>query len=217
LGRPAGFRAGRIHRFGVPPEESASRFRETVEIVLRAGPTAAQFSASISASRPRDFAEAGALPHPPVWMAASSEGRSMGRRAGVLDPDGPAFLGAVIGRKRRSHSEKLAVAGPRGRPRHPDRAAGGAADNAGEAANAQRRRGFSILSRRTASAGHAGIIYARWHRSVQRYLDEVILHGTPDRSATKSCGYARRSARPSAVRACHQSFMLLTERYCRIA
>src|SRR6202030_1678896 len=70
-----GFARVEFTAFGVPPEESASRFRETVEIVLRAW-TDERLSFSGQHFHFDDvevLPKPAQLPHPPVWMAASSE------------------------------------------------------------------------------------------------------------------------------------------------
>src|SRR2546429_5266408 len=75
-GAGRGFARVEFENFGVPPEESSSRFRETVEIVLRAW---SEGRLSFAGQHYR-FDGVGVwrkrmrLPHPPVWMAATSEG-----------------------------------------------------------------------------------------------------------------------------------------------
>lgn len=75
-GAGRGFDPVEFRNFGVPPEESAERFREAVEIVL-----AAWRSERLTyAGKYHAFEDVEVLPkpsqspHPPVWMAASSEG-----------------------------------------------------------------------------------------------------------------------------------------------
>ena len=74
-GAGRGFARVEFEAFGVPPEESAARFRETVEIVLRAW-TDERLSFSGEHFRfdgievlPKPMQR----PHPPVWLAASSD------------------------------------------------------------------------------------------------------------------------------------------------
>src|SRR5271169_4957779 len=75
-GAGRGFARVEFTAFGVPPEESASRFRETVEIVLRAWTderlnfAGQHFRFDGIEVLPKPVQ----CPHPPVWMAASSEG-----------------------------------------------------------------------------------------------------------------------------------------------
>src|ERR1700675_1877801 len=113
-GAGRGFARVEFENFGVPPEESTSRFRETVEIVLRAW---TQEKLSFAGAHYR-FDGVEVLPkpmqqpHPPVWMAASSEGAidwAAGRGFSIL-------MGAHdshrdIARKRRAYAERLEQAG----------------------------------------------------------------------------------------------------------
>ena len=93
-GAGRGFARVEFTAFGVPPEESTSRFRETVEIVLRAWTDERlTFPASIlSSTRSR------CCPSRAAAASAGMDGRDLGRRARMgrgarfLDPDGPACL-----------------------------------------------------------------------------------------------------------------------------
>ena len=74
-GAGRGFARVEFTNFGVPPDESTSRFREAVEIVLRAW-TDERLSFAGTHFRfdgvevlPKPLQQ----PHPPVWLAASSE------------------------------------------------------------------------------------------------------------------------------------------------
>src|SRR5579883_1874983 len=74
-GAGRGFARVEFENFGVPPQESASRFRETVEIVLKAWTE----ERLCFAGRHFRFEAVEVLPkplqrpHPPVWMAATSQ------------------------------------------------------------------------------------------------------------------------------------------------
>src|SRR5437764_2280163 len=113
-GAGRGFARVEFTAFGVPPQESSSRFREAVEIVLRAWTderlnfTGQHFRFEDLEILPKPAQQ----PHPPVWMAASSEGAiewAAGRGFSILmDPHSSA---PEIGRKRRFYAEKLAQAG----------------------------------------------------------------------------------------------------------
>ena len=113
-GAGRGFARVEFEAFGVPPEESTSRFRETVEIVLRAWTDERlQFSGEhFRFDGIEVLPKPMQRPHPPVWMAASSDGAidwAAGRGFSILmDPHSSA---AEIGRKRRRYSEQLAAAG----------------------------------------------------------------------------------------------------------
>ena len=100
-GAGRGFAPSEFDAFGVPIDESADRFREAVEIVLRPG----RRSASASTGKHFHFDDIEVLPKPmqrplPVWMAATSESRDrLGGRSRLLDPDGPARLDPGAGRQ----------------------------------------------------------------------------------------------------------------------
>src|SRR5215831_14063340 len=113
-GAGRGFARVEFTAFRVPPEQSASRFRETVEIVLRAW-TDEKLSFAGQHFHFDDvevLPKPTQLPHPPVWMAASSEGAidwAAGRGFSILMD--PHSSGPEIGVKRRSYAAKLAAAG----------------------------------------------------------------------------------------------------------
>src|SRR5437773_2954344 len=75
-GAGRGFARVEFTAFGVPPEESASRFRETVEIVLRAWTEERLTFADRHFHVDHDevLPKPAQQPHPPVWMAATREG-----------------------------------------------------------------------------------------------------------------------------------------------
>src|SRR5437667_11250147 len=113
-GARRGFARVEFTAFGVPPEESATRFRETVEIVLKAW-TEKRLT---FAGEHFHFDDVEVLPkpaqqpHPPVWVAASSEGAidwAAGRGFSILMD--PHSSGPEIGAKRRHYAAKLAAAG----------------------------------------------------------------------------------------------------------
>src|SRR5438270_3341998 len=74
-GAGRGFSRGEFAAFGVPAEESTARFRENVEIVLRAWTEerlsyqGQHFQCDGVEVLPKPMQR----PHPPVWMAATSE------------------------------------------------------------------------------------------------------------------------------------------------
>ena len=128
-GAGRGFARVEFTAFGVPPEESASRFRETVEIVLRAW-TEEKLNFTGDHFRFEDvevLPKPAQQPHPPVWVAASSEGAidwAAGRGFSILMD--PHSSGAEIGAQAASlcrQARRRRVF--RGRPRHPDRPPGG--------------------------------------------------------------------------------------------
>lgn len=74
-GAGRGFDRTEFTSFGVPPDESVSRFRETVEIVLRAwtGERLTYHGEHFSFDGVEVLPKPLQKPHPPTWVAASSE------------------------------------------------------------------------------------------------------------------------------------------------
>jgi alkanesulfonate monooxygenase SsuD/methylene tetrahydromethanopterin reductase-like flavin-dependent oxidoreductase (luciferase family) len=113
-GAGRGFARVEFTAFGVPPDESTTRFREAVEIVLRAWTderlsfTGEHFQFADLEVLPKPLQR----PHPPVWMAATSEPAiewAAGRGFSILmDPHAGH---TEIGRKRRFYADRLAAAG----------------------------------------------------------------------------------------------------------
>jgi alkanesulfonate monooxygenase SsuD/methylene tetrahydromethanopterin reductase-like flavin-dependent oxidoreductase (luciferase family) len=186
-GAGRGFARVEFENFGVPPEESASRFQESVEIVLRAWTedrlsfTGTHFRFDGVEVLPKPMQR----PHPPVWMAATSEA-SLAWAAGhgfsiLMDPHASA---RDIGRKRQFYAERLVAAGfslagrdlPVARLLALDDTAGKAAEVAGRGAQ------WMVDSYFGAAHRPVGVTDPNVPGAdpVQRYLDEVILHGTPE-------------------------------------
>ncbi len=186
-GAGRGFARVEFENFGVPPDESTSRFREAVEIVLRAWTeerltfAGEHFKFDGVEVLPKPLQQ----PHPPVWMAATSESAidwAAGRGFSILMD--PHAAHRDIGRKRQYYFEKLNEAGHSAAGRElPIARLVALGDNAEEA-------------RETARAGAQWIVdsyFGAQHNPVgiadpsapgvdrvQRYLDEVIVHGTVD-------------------------------------
>jgi alkanesulfonate monooxygenase SsuD/methylene tetrahydromethanopterin reductase-like flavin-dependent oxidoreductase (luciferase family) len=220
-GAGRGFARVEFENFGVPPEESASRFREAVEIVLKAW-TEERLD---FVGRHFRFASVEILPkpmqrpHPPVWMAATSEEAiawAAGRGFSILMD--PHSAHREIGAKRRFYGERLAAAGfsEAGRDIPVARLVALAA-SAAEAAEVARRGAEWILNSYL-GARHRPVIAADLVPGgvdpIARYLDEVILWGTPDSVTEKilrlrdEIGLDYLLAAPLS----HESFMLLAER-----
>ncbi len=186
-GAGRGFARVEFEAFGVPPEESAARFRETVEIVLRAW-TDERLSFSGEHFRfdgievlPKPMQR----PHPPVWLAASSDSAidwAAGRGFSILmDPHSSA---AEIGRKRRRYAERLAAAGFSEAGRDIPVARLVALGRNAEAAAAVARSGAEWIVNSYLGAQHRPVMQGSFTPDgvdpIRRYLDDVILHGTPD-------------------------------------
>jgi alkanesulfonate monooxygenase SsuD/methylene tetrahydromethanopterin reductase-like flavin-dependent oxidoreductase (luciferase family) len=225
-GAGRGFARVEFEAFGVPPAESTARFREAVEIVLRAW---SQEHLSYAGEHFR-FDGVEVLPkplqqpHPPVWMAASSEGALDWAAASgfsiLMDPHSSA---KEIGRKRRLYGERLAAAGfsDRGRDIPIARlvALSGSAAEAREVA----RRGAQWLVDSYIGEQHRPVMAPDFAPTrlaadrpdpIERYLDEVILHGTPEAVVDEISRLREEIGLDYLLCAplSHESFRLLTER-----
>jgi alkanesulfonate monooxygenase SsuD/methylene tetrahydromethanopterin reductase-like flavin-dependent oxidoreductase (luciferase family) len=185
-GAGRGFAPSEFSAFGVPPAESAERFREAVDIVLKAW-TEDRFSFR---GRHFSFDDIELLPkplqrpHPPTWVAATSEGAidwAASRGFSILMDPHSSF--AELGAKRRRYADKLAEAGLSDASRDIPMARLLALGPTQADAEAIARRGAQWLVDSYAGPQHA-------HRKtmqrtydgkdpVQHYVDSVILHGTP--------------------------------------
>jgi alkanesulfonate monooxygenase SsuD/methylene tetrahydromethanopterin reductase-like flavin-dependent oxidoreductase (luciferase family) len=220
-GAGRGFARVEFENFGIPPDESTSRFHETVEIVLRAW-TEERLS---FAGKHFHFDGVEVLPkpaqqpHPPVWMAATSESAiewAAGRGFSILMD--PHAAHRDIGRKRRFYAETLQKAGfsTEGRDLPVARllALGDTSATAEEVA----RRGAQWVVDSYFGAKHRPVGVtdpnAPGGDPVQRYLDEVIIHGTPGAvldqivSLREEIGLDYLLCAPLS----HETFTLLTEK-----
>ena len=220
-GAGRGFARVEFENFGVPPDESTSRFHEAVEIVLRAWTEerlsfkGEHFSFDGVEVLPKPLQQ----PHPPVWMAATSEPAldwAAGRGFSILMD--PHAAHGDIGKKRQYYFTKLKEAGHSAEGRElPIARLVALGDNAEEA-------------RETARAGAQWIVdsyFGAQHNPVgikdpakpgadpvQRYIDEVILHGTVEsvldeiRRLKEEIGLDYLLAAPLS----HKTFGLLTEK-----
>jgi alkanesulfonate monooxygenase SsuD/methylene tetrahydromethanopterin reductase-like flavin-dependent oxidoreductase (luciferase family) len=186
-GAGRGFSRGEFAAFGVPPDESASRFRENVEIVLRAWTEerlsyqGSHFQCEAVEVLPKPMQR----PHPPVWMAATSESAidwAASRGFSILMD--PHCTHAELAQKRRHYGERMASAGFAAEGRDiPMARLIAIADTAARAAEIAAR----------GAAWMVGAYVGPQHRSVRtepirnvsvadpvaRYVTDVIIHGTP--------------------------------------
>jgi alkanesulfonate monooxygenase SsuD/methylene tetrahydromethanopterin reductase-like flavin-dependent oxidoreductase (luciferase family) len=184
-GAGRGFARVEFENFGVPPDESTSRFHEAVDIVLKAWTeerltfAGQHFRFDGVEVLPKPTQQ----PHPPVWMAATSEGAiewAAGRGFSILMD--PHAAHRDIGRKRRFYSERLAEAGystaGRDLPVARLMALGDTREKAAEVA----RRGAQWIVDSYFGSQHRPVGVkdpnAPGSDPVQRYLDDVIIHGT---------------------------------------
>src|SRR4029077_1574328 len=188
-GAGRGFAHSEFNAFGVPPEQSAERFREAVEIVLKAW-TEERFTYKGAHFRFDDIEvlpKPLQRPHPPTWMAAAAppaiEWAATRGFSILMDPHASM---TEIGVKRRLYAGKLAEAGfsDKGRDIPMARliALGPTTAKAEEIA----RRGAQWLGDSHSGPQHTARKSMQAPRTydgkepVQYYLDSVILHGTPD-------------------------------------
>ena len=218
-GAGRGFDRSEFEAFEVPVEESSDRFRECVEIVLAAW-RAERVSFQGKFWRydgveilPKPIQS----PHPPVWLAATSPDSI--RRAGergydiLQDPHStPADL-----RSKREHY--YAVLREHGFPTDgrviPTARLLAVGSTEREAEDVARAGAVWTVSSYANPAKRAGPPPSHLGRDpVERYLSDVVIHGTPERVADKvlelreTIGLDYLMCAPLS----HQSFMLFTER-----
>jgi alkanesulfonate monooxygenase SsuD/methylene tetrahydromethanopterin reductase-like flavin-dependent oxidoreductase (luciferase family) len=186
-GAGRGFARGEFAAFGIPLEESASRFRETVDIVLAAWTSerlthhGEHFSFEGVEVLPKPLQQ----PHPPVWMAATSEAAiewAAGRGFSILMD--PHCTQAELAEKRRLYGERLAAAGHSAVGRDiPMARLIAVSASAGRAEEIARRgAAWTVGSYVGPRQGHtpAGQKPRVGVDPVERYVSDVIIHGTPD-------------------------------------
>ena len=220
-GAGRGFERSEFKAFGIPGEESASRFHETVDIVLKAWTNeklsyqGKYYSYDGVEVLPKPLQ----APHPPVWMAATStpaidwaaaKGFSI-----LMDPHSSR---ADLIRKRRHYGEKLAAAGHSDAGRVIPMARLIAIDETAEKAREVARRAAqwtvaSYVGPRTAH--HRQEVRTFGGKDpVDFYLDDVMLHGTAEsvadqiRALEADAGMTYLMAAPLSRR----SFTLLTDK-----
>jgi alkanesulfonate monooxygenase SsuD/methylene tetrahydromethanopterin reductase-like flavin-dependent oxidoreductase (luciferase family) len=186
-GAGRGFDPTEFRTFGVPPEESAARFREAVEIVLAAWTqeklhyTGEHFRFEGVEVLPKPLQQ----PHPPTWVAATSEpaiewAASRGHTI-LMDPHSPH---AEVARKRELYRERLEAAGHSFAGREiPMARLIALADTDAEAREVARRGAGWIVG---AYIGDLGKAFDPRKQArviedpIERYLDGVVIHGTPE-------------------------------------
>jgi len=176
-GAGRGFSRGEFAAFGIPIEESATRFRETVDIVLRAWGeerlthAGEHFQFDNVEVLPRPLQQ----PHPPVWMAATSESAidwAASRGFSILMD--PHCTHAELGSKRERYGEQLASAGFSAAGRDiPMARLIAVAPSAERAAEVARRGAGWMVGSYIGGARDGG-------DPVERYVNDVIIHGTPE-------------------------------------
>ncbi len=184
-GAGRGFDPVEMSVFGVKPEESSARFHEAVEIVLAAWSNdRLTFKGEF-----HDFDDVEVLPkprqrpHPPVWVAASSQGAvEWASERGLSILMDPHSAHGEIARKRGHYRDGLEKAGHEtgGRDIPMARLMALAATDEEAAVIAQRGAQFTgryVPKQAIASFRSDG----RMLEPVEHYMDDVIIHGCPER------------------------------------
>lgn len=184
-GAGRGFERSEFAAFGIPGEESAARFHETVDIVLQA------WTNQRLSYEGRFFRYDGVevlpkplqAPHPPVWMAASSppaidwaagQGHSI-----LMDPHSSR---ADLVRKRRHYAAKLVEAGFSDTGRVIPMSRLVAVDETDEKARAVAKRVAEWMIASYVGPKHTGNVRQEVRSfggkdPVDFYLDDVMIHG----------------------------------------
>ena len=184
-GAGRGFDPVEMKNFGVAPEESADRFREAVEIVLGAWSE----ERLTYHGRFNDFEDVEVLPkptqdpHPPVWVAASSEGAiEWAADAGHKILMDPHSAHDMIAKKQVLYAERFEA--KHGRPPEGDRPIARlvALGETEEEANEVAARGALFSGRYLPKAAVAAFRSDGQATEPQdHYMDDVIVYGTPER------------------------------------
>jgi alkanesulfonate monooxygenase SsuD/methylene tetrahydromethanopterin reductase-like flavin-dependent oxidoreductase (luciferase family) len=188
-GAGRGFHRREFEVFGVAPEESAARFREAVDIVLAAWRT----ERLTFAGRFHSFDDVEVLPkplqqpHPPVWLAASSDDSiTRAARDGFAILMDPHSAHGEIGRKLAVYTDGLRSAGHDPASREvPVARLVAIADSAGKAEEVARRGARWLVDSYVnvaamAPAGKGTFMPFDDGDPVERYMNGVIVHGTAD-------------------------------------
>jgi alkanesulfonate monooxygenase SsuD/methylene tetrahydromethanopterin reductase-like flavin-dependent oxidoreductase (luciferase family) len=218
-GAGRGFERSEFKAFGIAGEESASRFHETVDIVLKAWMNEKlsyegkyyRYDAVEVLPKPLQ------APHPPTWMAATSvtaiEWAAANGFSILMDPHSSR---ADLARKRRHYAEKLAAAGHSESDRTIPMARLIAIDETAEKAREVARRAaqWTVASYVGSSAHRQEVRTFDGKDPIAFYLEDVMLHGTPEavadqiRALETDAGMTYLMAAPLSRR----SFTMLTDK-----
>ncbi len=174
-GAGRGFSPREFAAFGVPPAESAARFHEAVDVVLKAW-TQERLSHADQYFRYEDvevLPKPIQAPHPPVWMAATSDAAiDWAASCGFSILMDPHCTRADLAAKRSHYGEQMAASGFSAQGRDIPMARLIAVGRSAEQAEAVARRGAEWTVGSYIGARGEG-------DPVERYVNEVILHGEP--------------------------------------
>jgi alkanesulfonate monooxygenase SsuD/methylene tetrahydromethanopterin reductase-like flavin-dependent oxidoreductase (luciferase family) len=221
-GAGRGFERSEFAAFGIPGEESAARFHETVAIVLKAWTNqrishqGRFFHYDSVEVLPKPLQ----APHPPVWMAASSipaiEWAASQGHSILMDPHSSR---AELIRKRRHYAAKLAEAGYGDTGRIIPMARLVAVDDTDDKARAVAKRVAEWTIASYVGPQHSGNVRQEERTfggkdPVAFYLDEVMIHGTAERVADEIRSFAAQIGMTYLMAApmSGRSFRLLTDK-----
>jgi alkanesulfonate monooxygenase SsuD/methylene tetrahydromethanopterin reductase-like flavin-dependent oxidoreductase (luciferase family) len=220
-GAGRGFDRVEFEAFGVPVEESSDRFRECVEIVLAAW----RQERVVYEGRFWRYDGVEVLPkplqqpHPPVWLAATSlESVRRAAEKGYDMLQDPHATHAEIGQKRAYYYEVLREHGfpTAGRviPTARLLAVGATDREAEDVARAGATWMVSSYATPTKRAGPPAPHHVPGVDPVERYMNDVVIRGTPDRVADKVVELSETIGLDYLMCAplSHQSFTLFTEK-----
>ena len=218
FGAGRGFDATEFRAFGVTPEESADRFREAVEIVLEAW-SADRLNYH---GRFHQFEDVEVLPkpaqapHPPVWVAASSEPAvEWAAQRGLtimMDPHSPHV---EIARKRELYRTRLEAAGHRIDGREiPMARLVAVAETERKAEEIARSGAGWIVGSYMGKSGASFDPRGAQKDPVERYLDGIAVYGTPEKLVDELQRLREEMFLDYLLAAplSHESFVLFTER-----
>jgi alkanesulfonate monooxygenase SsuD/methylene tetrahydromethanopterin reductase-like flavin-dependent oxidoreductase (luciferase family) len=218
FGAGRGFDATEFRAFGVPPQESADRFREAVEIVLaawnndRLNYDGRYFSFENVEVLPKPIQ----APHPPVWVAASSEPAvEWAAQRGLtimMDPHSPH---SEIGRKRELYRTQLEAAGHRMDGREiPMARLVAVAESPAKAEEVARSGAGWIVGSYMGKSGAFFDPKGTQRDPIERYLDGIVVYGTPEKVVDdlQRLGEEMFLDYLLAAPLSHESFLLFTER-----
>jgi alkanesulfonate monooxygenase SsuD/methylene tetrahydromethanopterin reductase-like flavin-dependent oxidoreductase (luciferase family) len=222
-GAGRGFERSEFAAFGIPGEESAPRFHETVDIVLKAWTHQRltyegrfyQYDGVEVLPKPLQ------APHPPVWMAASSnpaiewaaeQGHSI-----LMDPHASR---ADLIRNRRHYAAKLIEAGHSDAGRTIPMSRLIAVDETAEKARAVAKRAAEWMTASYVGPQHTGNVRQGPPRDfggkdpIDFYLDDVMIHGTAESVAEQIQSFAEEIGMTYLMAAplSGRSFRLLTDK-----
>jgi alkanesulfonate monooxygenase SsuD/methylene tetrahydromethanopterin reductase-like flavin-dependent oxidoreductase (luciferase family) len=222
-GAGRGFARVEFEAFGVPPEESQSRFRENVDVVLSAWTQerltyeGEHFRCEDVEVLPKPLQQ----PHPPVWLASSSESAvEWAAEHGfsiMMDPHSPH---REIARKHAHYRERLLAAGHSPAGREIPMARLVAIAETPSAAEEVARAGARWLADSYVGPQHRPVLDIRDSTfvgeidPVERYMDGVIIYGTPEQVTDELLGLREEIGLHYLLCAplSHRTFELLTDR-----